>query len=64
MTNCVLDFDGSSSSMESSSLLYLVKIIFWKSKDKLMLGNIVIDDDISMKTCGITWLDLTKGTCE
>ena len=46
---CVCDFDGSSSSMESLGLLYLVKYVFWKSKGKLLVGTIVIDDDTSMK---------------
>ena len=42
---CVDDFAGSSCSMESTGLLYLMKYIYWKAKGKIMLGIIVIDDD-------------------
>ena len=43
------NFDGSSSSMESSGLLYLVKEIFWKSNGEIIFGRFIIDDDTTMK---------------
>ena len=46
---CVDDFSGSSCSMESTGLLYLIKDIFWRSRGKIMLGTIVIDDDTCMR---------------
>ena len=33
---CVDDFAGSSCSMESTGLLYLIKDIYWESKGKIM----------------------------
>ena len=44
-----MDFDGSSSSMESSGLLHTVKEIFCESRGKILLSWIVIDDDTAMK---------------
>ena len=46
---CGRDFGGSSSSMHSSGLLFLIKDMYWKLNGKFMLGTIVIDDDIYMK---------------
>ena len=46
---CVCNFSGSSSSMESCGLLYLAKNIFLKTKGKVLLGTIFIDDDTSIK---------------
>ena len=46
---CVRDFDGSSSSMESTGLLHLIKEFYWNSNGKIVLGTIIIDDDTTMK---------------
>ena len=46
---CVRDFDGSSSSMESTGLLHMIKQLYWNSNGKILLGTIIIDDDTTMK---------------
>ena len=35
--------------MESTGLLHLIKMIYWESNGKLVLGTIIIDNDTTMK---------------
>ena len=46
---CVKYFDGSSSSMESTGLSYIVINMFRENRCEIILGTIVIDDDTSME---------------